>query len=84
MDFRNSDLSGIDFTLCTMNKTIFGQLSVLKGHGSYVNSIAYSPDGKKIVSGSSDKTVRVWDAESGMEIIPSLEGHTSSVYSVAF
>ena len=31
-------------------------------HSSYVNSVAFSPDGKTIVSGSSDKTLKVWDA----------------------
>ena len=33
------------------------------GHGSlYVTSVAFSPDGKSIVSGSGDKTIKVWDA----------------------
>ena len=31
-------------------------------HSSYVFSVAFSPDGKTIVSGSSDKTIKVWDA----------------------
>ena len=31
-------------------------------HSSYVNSVAFSPDGKSIVSGSYDKTIKVWDA----------------------
>ena len=33
-------------------------------HSSYVMSVAFSPDGKTIVSGSHDKTIKVWDAES--------------------
>ena len=49
-----------------------------------VSSVAFSPDGKKIVSGSEDKTIRVWDAETGKEIIPPLVGHSNIVYSVAF
>ena len=31
-------------------------------HSHYVLSVAFSPDGKTIVSGSSDKTIKVWDA----------------------
>ena len=31
-------------------------------HSSYIASVAYSPDGTKIVSGSGDETIKVWDA----------------------
>ena len=34
---------------------------MLKGHTDQVNSVAFSPDGKRIVSGSHDKSVRVWN-----------------------
>jgi WD40 repeat protein len=49
-----------------------------------VLSVAFSPDGKHIVSGSYDNTVRVWDAESGQAIGEPLQGHSNSVLSVAF
>ncbi|KAF9066514.1 WD40-repeat-containing domain protein [Rhodocollybia butyracea] len=38
----------------------------LQGHTNGVNSVAFSPDGKKIVSGSSDNSVRIWNVETGM------------------
>ena len=44
--------------------------------------MAFSPDGKRIVSGSEDKTVKVWDCDKGKEIL-SLKGHTGPVTSVA-
>jgi WD40 repeat protein len=37
----------------------------LKGHSGLVHSVSFSPDGKWIVSGSSDGTVKVWDAQTG-------------------
>ncbi|KZP17409.1 WD40 repeat-like protein, partial [Athelia psychrophila] len=56
----------------------------LEGHEDEVNSVAFSPDGTKIVSGSDDKTVRVWDAVTGQAALPPLEGHEDWVMSVAF
>ncbi|EJF58655.1 WD40 repeat-like protein [Dichomitus squalens LYAD-421 SS1] len=43
--------------------------AVLSRHTGWVCSVAYSPDGRHIVSGSGDKTVRVWDAETGEAIL---------------
>ena len=44
------------------------QKCTLTGHSNYVTSVAYSPDGKHIVSGSRDNTVKIWDAQSGEEV----------------
>jgi len=43
-------------------------LRKFEGHTSHVTSAAISPDGKRAVSGSYDKTIRVWDLEGGKEI----------------
>jgi len=59
-------------------------IDVFEGHTNSVNSIAFSQDGKRIVSGSYDQTIRVWDAETGEVVVGPLEGHTNSVKSVAF
>ncbi len=55
----------------------------LVGHTGYVTSVAFSPDGSTIASGSEDNTIRLWNANDGNHI-RTLTGHTSWVLSVAF
>ena len=55
---------------------------IFSGHASYVLSVAFSPDGKQVLTGSYDKTAKLWDL-SGREI-QTFSGHASSVWSVAF
>ena len=49
------------------------------GHTGRVRCVGYSPDGRYIVSGSSDRTIRVWDAETGSGVGEPLEGHIDEV-----
>jgi WD40 repeat protein/tetratricopeptide (TPR) repeat protein/cell division protein FtsB len=58
-------------------------LFTLKGHTSHVWGVAFSPDGKLMVSGSHDHTVKLWDARTGKEV-KTLTGHRGKVYGVAF
>ena len=57
---------------------------ILDGHTQPVTSVTLSPDGKHIVSGSGDQTIRVWDAETGEVVSQLFKGHTSFVTSIAF
>ena len=43
----------------------------------------FSPDGQKIVSGSSDKTISIWDVHTSAHIGDPLTGHSKKVFSVA-
>lgn len=53
------------------------------GHARSVNAVAFSPDGRRILSGSYDETVRLWDADTGAEL-RTFRGHAGLVTSVAF
>ncbi|KAG8851207.1 hypothetical protein FRB91_008284 [Serendipita sp. 411] len=54
------------------------------GHTGEVISITFSFDGRRIASGSDDKTIRLWDAETGQALGEPLRGHEGAVTSVAF
>jgi tetratricopeptide (TPR) repeat protein len=55
----------------------------LRGHDNGVEDSIFSPDGKRIISGGYDKTIKVWDAATGAELM-TLCGHELYVQSLAF
>jgi hypothetical protein len=57
-------------------------LRILEGHASEVTAVAVTPDGRHVVSGSDDETLKVWDLERG-EAVLTLEGHAHVVNAVA-
>jgi WD40 repeat protein len=56
----------------------------MRGHKGWILSVNFSSDGHRIISGSLDRTVCVWNATTGDEIIPPLQGHRGRVRSVQF
>jgi WD40 repeat protein len=57
--------------------------TVAEAHSSWVQSVAYSPDGARIASGSNDHTIRLWNARTAAQLNV-FQGHTGKVFSVAF
>ncbi|MFX9123658.1 hypothetical protein ABTN41_19335, partial [Acinetobacter baumannii] len=58
------------------------ELVRLTGHADEVLSVAVTPDGSRIITGSGDKTARSWDAATGSELLQ-LKGFRSPVWAVA-
>jgi len=67
------------------NACLHGQhkdLIIRQGHSAAINEIIYSPDGNYIFSASDDKTIKMWDVKSGIDI-KSFNGHTHPVKCIA-
>ena len=58
-------------------------IRTLPGHKEAITQIQYSPDGQLIASASWDKTIKLWDAESG-DLVDTLKGHENGINSIAF
>jgi WD40 repeat protein len=59
------------------------ELRRLEGHTREINALAISPDGKRALTGSSDRTARLWDIDSGRELLR-MDGFSDAVEGVAF
>jgi len=58
------------------------QMAILSGHLARVESLIFSPDGRSLVSCSNDKTIKLWDMQTG-GVVRTFQGHTDWVYSVS-
>ena len=58
------------------------QAITFSGHTGVITSVAFSPDGRYVLTGSADNTAKLWDRE-GQEL-KSFEGHSGSIVSLAF
>jgi len=65
-----------------LNATTGSHVAVLSGHTDWVRSVTFSPDGTSLVSGSDDKTVKLWDVQTG-GVIKTFKGHTNWVHSTS-
>ncbi|MBS9385956.1 MAG: TonB family protein [Dolichospermum sp. BR01] len=65
------------------NRFIGNLLQTLTGHSYSVISVAYSPDGQTLASGSYDNTIKLWDVKTG-NLLQTLTGHSDYVNSVAY
>src|SRR5262245_36016539 len=59
---------GLDGTIRLWDVRAGSELLALRGHEGEVWSVAFSPDGSRLVSGGADGTVRLWDAQTGREL----------------
>jgi WD40 repeat protein len=73
---------GMDNLAKVWDAATWKEIHVLNGHTHAVNSVAFSPDGRRVGTGSLDRTVKVWDAITGTEI-RTIDA-AQPVYSVAF
>ena len=58
-------------------------VQTLTGHGSFVNSAVFSPDGTHVLTASSDNSAKIWSAASG-HCLQTLTGHGGNVTHAAF
>ena len=77
LDITNKLLSKKDIPALVENFK-FKPFLINKGHSSSVSSVTITPDGKYIVSGSWDRTIKIWDIKTA-ECLNTLEGHSNYV-----
>lgn len=88
LDFGNIPFNGIHFSLngkypCNFSGCILNEWNFNSGHSASINSIAWSPDAKYMITGSNDNTIIVWDLKLGL-MLNKLTGHSGSITALAW
>ena len=76
-------LAGSEFGEVKIWDLSTGRVLDLRGHTALVRGLACSPDGRRLATGSDDRTIKLWDTTTGEEVF-TLRGHTAGVICVAF
>lgn len=66
--------------------TVSGELicQSMQGNKHHILSVNFSPDGKRIISGSEDTTICVWDPNSAVQVLGPIKGHEDCIITVCF
>jgi WD40 repeat protein len=70
-------------TKVATTKSILAPSMTLTGHGNFIRSVSYFPDGQRMISGSDDRTARQWDLKEGKEIEEAQDVCKEGVWAVA-
>ena len=79
---QGDQVTPLDCTVRVLEAETGKELQVFKGHTNRVTSVAFTPDGRHVLSGSQDKTVRVWHVDTGKEVLCCRE-HADTILSLA-
>jgi WD40 repeat protein len=71
-----------DGEIIILNAVTGSRIAVLSGHTAEVSSLTFSPDGISLVSGSHDKTIKLWDMQTG-GVVKTFQGNTGWILSVS-
>ena len=76
-------LFAVLFTAAGGTAIVAHSQTVFQGHTDALTSAVISPDGRRVLTGSEDKTARLWETDNG-QLLATFQGHSDGVTSAAF